>query len=239
MRHLNAGRKLNRSSSHRKALLRNMVTSLLQHEHLQTTDAKAKELRRWVDRMITLGKRNTLHARRQARGLRARSDVVKKLFDDIAPRFADRPGGYTRITKLGSRHGDAAPMSLIELVERGDRARSEAEKKTRAPPPHRAEAGRSSSQGGTAARLRRRRPGCWLSGWFVGGATPRTTGHPTPNNLAAVSAAPESSPLPGPCRRRWWRGRSGSRGAASPAPGCRRGARRRRRPDGRARRRRR
>lgn len=129
MRHLNAGRKLNRSSAHRRALLRNLVTSLFQHEHLQTTDAKAKEMRRWVDRMITLGKRNTVHARRQAAAFVRGRDIVKKLFDEIAPRFADRPGGYTRITKLGSRHGDAAPVSLIELVERGDRARSEAEKK--------------------------------------------------------------------------------------------------------------
>ena len=129
MRHLNAGRKLNRSSSHRKAMLRNLVTSLLQHEHLQTTDAKAKEMRRWVDRMITLGKRNTVHARRQAAAFVRGRTIVKKLFDEIAPRFADRPGGYTRITKLGNRHGDAAPVSLIELVERTDRARSEAEKK--------------------------------------------------------------------------------------------------------------
>lgn len=129
MRHLKAGRKLNRTSSHRKALLRNLVTSLLQHEHLQTTDAKAKEMRRWVDRMITLGKRNTVHARRQAAAFVRGRDIVKKLFDDIAPRFASRPGGYTRITKLGSRHGDSAPVSLIELVERSDRARSEAEKK--------------------------------------------------------------------------------------------------------------
>lgn len=106
-----------------------MVTSLFQHEHLQTTDAKAKELRRWADRMITLGKRNTLHARRQALAFVRSRSVVAKLFDDIAPRFRARPGGYTRITKLGVRHGDAAPVSLIELVERGDRARSEAERK--------------------------------------------------------------------------------------------------------------
>ena len=106
-----------------------MVTSLLQHEHLQTTDAKAKELRRWVDRMVTLGKRGTLHARRQALAFVRSRTVVAKLFDDIAPRFSTRPGGYTRITKLGIRRGDAAPISLIELTERGDRARSEAEKK--------------------------------------------------------------------------------------------------------------
>jgi large subunit ribosomal protein L17 len=129
MRHLKSGRKLNRDSAHRRALLRNMVTSLLQHEHLQTTDAKAKELRRWADRMITLGKRGTLHARRQALSFVRSRMVVAKLFDDIAPRFGSRPGGYTRITKLGTRQGDAAPLSLIELVERSDRARSEAEKK--------------------------------------------------------------------------------------------------------------
>ena len=129
MRHLNAGRKLNRSSSHRRALLRNLVTSLLQHEHLQTTDAKAKELRRWAERMITLGKRNTLHARRQALAFVRKREVVAKLFDDIAPRFSARPGGYTRVTKLGIRRGDAAPVSIIELVERGDRALSEAQKK--------------------------------------------------------------------------------------------------------------
>ena len=129
MRHLKSGRKLNRSSAHRRALFRNLVTSLLQHEHLQTTDAKAKELRRWADRMITLGKRGTLHARRQALAFVRSRSVVAKLFDDIAPRFSTRPGGYTRITKLGIRRGDAAPVSLIELTERGDRARSEADKK--------------------------------------------------------------------------------------------------------------
>jgi large subunit ribosomal protein L17 len=129
MRHLKAGRKLNRTGAHRRALLRNLVTSLFKHEHIETTDAKAKEMRRWVDRMITLGKRNTLHARRQAASFVVGHGVVKKLFDEIAPRFLTRPGGYTRITKLGIRHGDNAAMSMIELVERSDRARSEAEKK--------------------------------------------------------------------------------------------------------------
>ena len=129
MRHLKSGRKLNRSSSHRHAMFRNMVTSLLLHEHLHTTDAKAKELRRFTERMITLGKRGTLHARRQALSFVRSRQVVAKLFDDIAPRFSERPGGYTRITKIGVRRGDAAPISLIELTERGDRALSEAEKK--------------------------------------------------------------------------------------------------------------
>lgn len=129
MRHLKSGRKLNRNSPHRHAMFRNMVTSLLQHEHLHTTDAKAKELRRFAERIITLGKRGTLHARRQALSFVRSRRVVAKLFDDIAPRFSGRPGGYTRITKIGTRLGDAAPISLIELTERGDRALSEAEKK--------------------------------------------------------------------------------------------------------------
>ena len=110
-------------------MFRNMVTSLLWHEHLQTTDAKAKELRRWADRMVTLGKRGTLHARRQALSFVRSRRVVKKLFEEIAPRFRERPGGYTRITKVGLRRGDAAALSMIELIERGDRAVSEAEKK--------------------------------------------------------------------------------------------------------------
>jgi large subunit ribosomal protein L17 len=129
MRHLKSGRRLNRNSAHRHAMFRNMVTSLLLHEHLHTTDAKAKELRRFTERMITLGKRGTLHARRQALSFVRSRQVVAKLFDEIAPRFSERPGGYTRITKIGSRRGDAAPISLIELTERGDRALSEAEKK--------------------------------------------------------------------------------------------------------------
>jgi large subunit ribosomal protein L17 len=129
MRHLKAGRKLNRSSAHRKALFRNLVTSLLEHEQVKTTDAKAKAVRPIVDRMITLGKRGTLHARRQALSFVRSEDVVKKLFDDVAPRFRERPGGYTRIVKLGVRRGDAAAMSVVELVDRGDAARSEAEKK--------------------------------------------------------------------------------------------------------------
>jgi large subunit ribosomal protein L17 len=129
MRHLKAGRKLNRSASHRTALFRNLVTSLLDHEQVRTTDAKAKEIRRFAERMITLGKRGTLHARRQALAFIRSETVVKKLFDEVAPRFETRPGGYTRVVKLGVRQGDAAPMSVIELVDRGDAARSEADKK--------------------------------------------------------------------------------------------------------------
>ena len=116
MRHLKAGRQLSRNSAHRWALMRNLITALLREGKIQTTDPKAKELRRWVDRVITLGKRGSLHARRQALGIVQDKAVVRKLFDTIALRFKDRPGGYTRIIKLGIRRGDAAQMSLIELV---------------------------------------------------------------------------------------------------------------------------
>jgi large subunit ribosomal protein L17 len=116
MRHLKSGRKLSRSSSHRWALMRNLITSLLRDEKIRTTDPKAKELRRWADRVITLGKQGSLHARRQALGIVQDKAVVRKLFDTLGPRFKDRPGGYTRIVKIGWRRGDAAPVSLIELV---------------------------------------------------------------------------------------------------------------------------
>jgi large subunit ribosomal protein L17 len=118
MNHRKTGRKLGRSVSHRKALFRNMVTSLLQHEQIRTTDAKAKELRGVTERMITLGKRGTLHARRQALETIRSKDVTSKLFDELAKRYSERPGGYTRVIKLGRRPGDAAEMSIIELVDR-------------------------------------------------------------------------------------------------------------------------
>jgi large subunit ribosomal protein L17 len=117
MRHAARSRKLGRTSAHRKAMYRNMVTSLLQHERIQTTDAKAKEVRRLAERMITLGKRGSLHARRRAlRVIRSR-DVTAKVFDDLAERYRERPGGYTRVLKIGPRRGDAAALSLVELVE--------------------------------------------------------------------------------------------------------------------------
>jgi large subunit ribosomal protein L17 len=126
MRHLKAGRQLSRNSAHRWALMRNLITALLREEKIRTTDPKAKELRRWADRVITLGKRGSLHARRQALGIVQDKAVVRKLFDTIGPRFKDRPGGYTRIIKLGIRRGDAAQMALIELV--GAEAEKEARK---------------------------------------------------------------------------------------------------------------
>ena len=116
MRHLNAGRKLNRSASHRRALFRNLVTALLERERIKTTDAKAKETRRLAERMITLGKEGTLAARRRALTFVQSRAVVKKLFDDIAPRFKERNGGYTRIVKLGPRRSDSTEMVFLELV---------------------------------------------------------------------------------------------------------------------------
>src|SRR5271167_4124900 len=116
MRHLNQGRKLNRTGAHRKALFRNLVLALIRSGRITTTDAKAKELRRFADRMVTLGKRGDLSARRRAFSFIQSRDAVKKLFDEIAPRFKERPGGYTRVVKFGVRRGDAAPLSIIEFT---------------------------------------------------------------------------------------------------------------------------
>jgi large subunit ribosomal protein L17 len=117
MRHLNAGRKLSRNSSHRHALMRNMVTSLIEHGRIRTTDAKAKEVRRWADRMVTLGKQQTVAARRRARAFVQTDAAVSKLFAEWAPLFANRAGGYTRIIKIGQRAGDAAPISILEFTD--------------------------------------------------------------------------------------------------------------------------
>jgi len=117
MRHLKQGRKLGRTTAHRKALLRNLATALLEHERIVTTEPKAKELRRVADKLVTLGKRGDLHARRQALQVVRSNLVVRKLFNEIAPRFAERQGGYTRVLRLGYRPGDAAAMAVIELVD--------------------------------------------------------------------------------------------------------------------------
>lgn len=117
MRHNKTGRRLGRNSSHRAAMMRNMVTSLLDHEKITTTTTRAKELRKIAEKMITLGKRGDLHARRQALQVIRDRKVVGKLFEMVAPRYKERPGGYTRILKLGNRLGDNAPVCQIELVE--------------------------------------------------------------------------------------------------------------------------
>ncbi len=118
MRHLKAGRKFGRTSVHRKALFRNLVGALIERERISTTLAKAKELRGKVERTITLGKKGTLHARRQAFKLAPQKEAVQKVFGTLAGRYANRPGGYTRIIKIGPRRGDNAPMVFIELVDR-------------------------------------------------------------------------------------------------------------------------
>jgi large subunit ribosomal protein L17 len=118
MRHGNRGRRFNRSVSHRKAMFRNMVINLLLHEQIKTTLPKAKDLRPVVEKVITLGKRGGLHARRQAIAQLNDTSVVAKLFDKIGPRYKERPGGYTRVMKAGFRYGDHAPMAIIELIDR-------------------------------------------------------------------------------------------------------------------------
>lgn len=120
MRHRKRGRQLGRNSKHRLALFRNLVTSLLEHERIETTEAKAKELRGITDRLITLGKEGTLHARRGALRVLRTKQTVQKLFDDVAKRFPARNGGYTRIIKTRQRPGDAAKLVAIELVEKGN-----------------------------------------------------------------------------------------------------------------------
>ncbi len=117
MRHHKAGRKLGRDAAHRKALYANLTASLIEHGRIKTTEAKAKAVKPFAEQMITLGKRGDLHARRLALAELRSQDVVHVLFADVAPRFADRPGGYTRIVKLGPRQGDAADMVYLELVD--------------------------------------------------------------------------------------------------------------------------
>lgn len=120
MRHRKKGRELSRTRSHKRAMLRNMATSLFRHERIRTTEAKAKELRPFAERLITLARKGDLHSRRVAGRDIADRDILQKLFDQIGPRFEDRPGGYTRILKLGARKGDGAELALVELLERSD-----------------------------------------------------------------------------------------------------------------------
>ncbi len=125
MRHRKGPRKLNRTSSHRKAMFANMASALIKHEQIVTTLPKAKELRSVVDKLVTLGKRGDLHARRQALSVIKDRDLVAKLFSILAERYAERPGGYTRVLKAGFRYGDSAPMAIIELVDRDEDAKGQ------------------------------------------------------------------------------------------------------------------
>ncbi len=123
MRHRMGGRKLNRTSSHRKAMFANMAVALVKHEQITTTLPKAKEMRRIADRMITLGKRGSLHSKRRALSVLQDRALVAKLFGPLAERYKDRSGGYTRVIKAGFRYGDSAPMAIIELVDRDAEAK--------------------------------------------------------------------------------------------------------------------
>lgn len=123
MRHRLSGRKLNRDSAHRKAMLQNLACALIKHEQIKTTLPKAKELKPYVEKLVTLGKRGSLHARRQALAKIPEEAMVAKLFDTLAERYADRQGGYTRVLKAGFRYGDAAPMAIIEFVDRDPEAK--------------------------------------------------------------------------------------------------------------------
>lgn len=131
MRHQKAGRKLGRSASHRSALYRNLVRELIARDRIETTDEKAKEIRRYADRMVTLGKRGTLAARRRAIAFLRDPKVVHRLFEDVAPRYTERPGGYTRVVKLGTRAGDAAKLSMIELTGTSEAVDSDKKRKRR------------------------------------------------------------------------------------------------------------
>ena len=135
MRHRKASLKLNRTSSHRNAMFRNMVTSLFKYDRIRTTDTKAKQLRVWADRLITLAKRGDLHARRQALSIVREKDIVHKLFDEANERFGSIPGGYTRIVKVGRRRGDAAPISIVELAALEKTKKKKAKKKKAVEPP--------------------------------------------------------------------------------------------------------
>ena len=117
MRHQRSGKKLGRDSSHRKALYANLTSSLIEHGRIRTTETKAKAVRPIAEKMITLGREGSIHARRQALAFLRTQEVVHKLFSEVAPRFVDRPGGYTRVVKLGPRQGDSAPMAYLELVD--------------------------------------------------------------------------------------------------------------------------
>ena len=125
MRHGKAGRRLNRTSSHRQAMFKNMANALIKHEQIVTTLPKAKDLRRVVEKLITLGKKGSLHARRQAFARLRDEGMTKKLFDVLGDRYKERNGGYTRVLKAGFRYGDSAPMAVIELVDRDEDARGQ------------------------------------------------------------------------------------------------------------------
>ncbi len=147
MRHGKAGFKLGRVTAHRWALFRNLLVALFRHERIMTTEAKAKAVRGLADQMVTLAKREGLHARRQVLAMVPDGEVVKKLFDTIGPRFTDRPGGYTRILRAGTRPGDRAPMVILELVDRPEAAAEKGKKDAKAEKAPKGEAAAGAAKG--------------------------------------------------------------------------------------------
>lgn len=142
MYHGKAGRKLGRTSSHREAMLRNMVTSVIKHERIRTTDTRAKELKKLAEKMVTLGKKGSLHARRQALAVVRDKEMVSKLFGELTERYRNRAGGYTRIVKAGYRYGDNAPVSILEFIpdeKKKEKAKPKAKAKTKAKAKEKAE----------------------------------------------------------------------------------------------------
>lgn len=129
MRHNVKGRKLKRTASHKAALINSLTTSLLKHKRIRTTEAKAKEARTFIEKLITKAKKNDLHVKRQVMSVIHDKEVVKELFSEIIPKIGERPGGYTRVVKLGNRSGDAAPMAILELVDYNDIANKKAEER--------------------------------------------------------------------------------------------------------------
>jgi large subunit ribosomal protein L17 len=164
MRHRKAGFKLGRLTQHRWAMFRNLLVALFRHERILTTEAKAKAVRGLAEHMITLAKRENLHARRQVLTMVPDPDVVKRLFDTVVARFADRHGGYTRLLKTGVRPGDAAPMVMLELVDRAETSREKGKGKTKDEKKRDKKDRRDRGESGTLGRRRRREQAASASG---------------------------------------------------------------------------
>jgi large subunit ribosomal protein L17 len=183
MRHRKAGLKLSRTTSHLNAMFRNLVTSLFKHDRIRTTDTKAKELRRWADHIVTLAKRGDLHARRQALSIVQEKDVVHKVFEKAAERYGSTAGGYTRLVKIGPRPGDAADMTLVELI--GSEAEAKTKKKAKKKVTDKDAPSKKKAAPASASKAKATEEN-------AGAATPKRA----PRKKAAQAAAPAEKPKP-------------------------------------------
>jgi large subunit ribosomal protein L17 len=183
MRHRKAGLKLSRTTSHLNAMFRNLVTSLFKHDRIRTTDTKAKELRRWADHIVTLAKRGDLHARRQALSIVQEKDVVHKVFEKAAERYGSTAGGYTRLVKIGPRPGDAADMTLVELI--GSEAEAKTKKKAKKKVTDKDAPAKKKTAPASASKAKATEEN-------AGAATPKRA----PRKKAAQAAAPVEKPKP-------------------------------------------